>query len=150
MLLQTPQFSRWSLPLKQEVSKKCLGRGVGGNLASIIRVRIQSVSVFKIRIHSNNSNTEESLSFANRIDSCLGQLEDTFGYKKWGEKGGTLLSHKLFIEDIFIRKFLKVRRFPSRTFLSRTKTIVQPIAQVLRLLFKYEIKNLRTIFSREL
>jgi hypothetical protein len=38
----------------------------------------------------------------------IGQLEDTFGYKKWGEKGGTLLSHKLFIEDMFIRKFLKV------------------------------------------
>jgi sterol desaturase/sphingolipid hydroxylase (fatty acid hydroxylase superfamily) len=38
----------------------------------------------------------------------VGQLEDTFGYKKWGEKGGTLLSHKLFIEDMFIRKFLKV------------------------------------------
>jgi hypothetical protein len=37
-----------------------------------------------------------------------GQLEDTFLYKKWGEKGGTLLSHKLFIEDMFIRKFLKV------------------------------------------
>lgn len=36
-----------------------------------------------------------------------GQLEDTFGYKRWGEKGGTLLSHKLFIEDMFIRKFLR-------------------------------------------
>ena len=36
-----------------------------------------------------------------------GQLEDTYGYKKWQEKGGTLLSYKLFIEDMFIRKFLK-------------------------------------------
>ncbi len=91
-------------------------------MASIIRVRIQSVSVFRIRIYSNNPNTEESSSFSNRADSRLGQLEDTFGYKKWGEKGGTLLSHKLFIEDMFIRKFLKVKRlFSSRTFLSRTK-----------------------------
>jgi hypothetical protein len=91
-------------------------------LASIIRVRIQSVSVFRIRIYSNNPNTEESSSFSNRADSRLGQLEDTFGYKKWGEKGGTLLSHKLFIEDMFIRKFLKVKRFfSSRTFFIQNK-----------------------------
>ncbi len=64
---------------------------------------------------------EEKLSFANRVDSRLGQLEDTFGYKKWGEKGGTLLSHKLFIEDMFIRKFLKVKRFSSRNFLYSKK-----------------------------
>ena len=35
-----------------------------------------------------------------------GQLEDSLGYKKWHEKGGTLLSHKLFMEDLFIRKYL--------------------------------------------
>lgn len=36
------------------------------------------------------------------------QLEDTLGYKKWGDKsGGPTLSHKMFIEDLFIRKFLK-------------------------------------------
>ena len=34
-----------------------------------------------------------------------GQLEDSLGYKKWHEKGGTLLSHKLFMEDLFIRKY---------------------------------------------
>ena len=34
-----------------------------------------------------------------------GQLEDSLGYKKWQEKGGTLLSHKLFMEDLFIRKY---------------------------------------------
>ena len=33
-----------------------------------------------------------------------GQLEDTLGYKKWTEKGGTVLSYKLFMEDLFIRK----------------------------------------------
>ena len=37
-----------------------------------------------------------------------GQLEDTLGYKKWHEKGGTLLSHKLFMEDLFIRKYNSV------------------------------------------
>ena len=36
-----------------------------------------------------------------------GQLEGTYGYEKWFEKGGTLLSYKLFMEDMFIRKFLK-------------------------------------------
>jgi hypothetical protein len=60
--------------------------------------------------------------FVTGFDSRLGQLEDTFGYKKWGEKGGTLLSHKLFIEDMFIRKFLKVKRFfSSRTFFFQNK-----------------------------
>ena len=34
-----------------------------------------------------------------------GQLEDSLGYKKWQEKGGTLLSYKLFMEDLFIRKY---------------------------------------------
>ena len=36
-----------------------------------------------------------------------GQLEDSLGYKKWQEKGGTLLSYKLFMEDLFIRKYNK-------------------------------------------
>jgi len=36
-----------------------------------------------------------------------GQLEDTFGVDKWEEKGGVNLSYKMFIEDMFIRKFLK-------------------------------------------
>ncbi len=61
------------------------------------------------------NNMEEKFALLTGFDSRLGQLEDTFGYKKWGEKGGTLLSHKLFIEDMFIRKFLKVKRFSSRT-----------------------------------
>jgi len=36
-----------------------------------------------------------------------GQLEDTFGVETWGEKGGVNLTYKMFIEDMFIRKFLK-------------------------------------------
>ena len=36
-----------------------------------------------------------------------GQLEGMLGWKKSLERGGTLLSYKLFIEDLFIRKFMK-------------------------------------------
>ena len=36
-----------------------------------------------------------------------GQLEDTFGVEKEMERGGASLSHKMFIEDMFMRKFLK-------------------------------------------
>ena len=36
-----------------------------------------------------------------------GQLEDTYGVEKEMERGGASLSHKMFIEDMFIRKFLK-------------------------------------------
>lgn len=36
-----------------------------------------------------------------------GQLEDTFGVEKWEEKGGVNLSYKMFMEDMFIRKFMK-------------------------------------------
>ena len=36
-----------------------------------------------------------------------GQLEDTYGEAKEMERGGASLSHKMFIEDMFIRKFLK-------------------------------------------
>ena len=36
-----------------------------------------------------------------------GQLEDTYGVQKEMERGGASLSHKMFIEDMFIRKFLK-------------------------------------------
>eukprot|EP00088_Acartia_fossae_P026833 TRINITY_DN2759_c0_g1_i1.p1 TRINITY_DN2759_c0_g1~~TRINITY_DN2759_c0_g1_i1.p1 ORF type:complete len:170 (-),score=12.47 TRINITY_DN2759_c0_g1_i1:48-557(-) len=36
-----------------------------------------------------------------------GQLEGEFRYKNQHKRGGTLLSHKLFMEDMFIRKFLK-------------------------------------------
>ena len=36
-----------------------------------------------------------------------GQLEDTYGVEKEVERGGATLSHKMFMEDLFIRKFLK-------------------------------------------
>jgi len=54
-----------------------------------------AVSPLKIGIHKsfNSFNT--------------GQLEDTFGVEKWEEKGGVNLSYKMFIEDMFIRKFMK-------------------------------------------
>ena len=71
-----------------------------------------AVSPLKIGIHKsfNSFNT--------------GQLEDTFGVEKWEEKGGVnlsndcfqvfsvivfcvLLGYKMFIEDMFIRKFMK-------------------------------------------
>jgi hypothetical protein len=100
----------------------------------------------------HTTNMEEKLSFANRVDSRLGQLEDTFGYKKWGEKGGTLLSHKLFIEDMFIRKFLKVKRFfSSRTFFIQNKNNRSADSTGVKVSFSNtKLKTLETIFSREL
>jgi len=40
-----------------------------------------------------------------------GQLEDTYGLAKSRQIGAAPLSHKLFMEDLFIRKFLKVIYF---------------------------------------
>jgi small subunit ribosomal protein S24 len=36
-----------------------------------------------------------------------GQLEGMLGWKKSLDRGGVLLSHKLFMEDMFIRKFMR-------------------------------------------
>jgi len=64
-----------------------------------------------------------------------GQLEDTLGYKKWTEKGGTVLSYKLFMEDLFIRKFLKgtwTQMFLSEIIVKRQHNTIRVAALIKR------------------
>jgi len=72
-----------------------------------------------------------------------GQLEDSLGYKKWHEKGGTLLSHKLFMEDLFIRKFMKgtwTQMFISEIIVKRQHNTIRVAALIKRSLQPQKVK----------
>merc|ERR1711913_246182 len=64
-----------------------------------------------------------------------GQLEDTYGEDKEKTRGGATLSHKLFIEDLFIRKFLKgtwTQMFLSEIIVKRQHNTIRVAALIKR------------------
>ncbi|XP_023322231.1 28S ribosomal protein S24, mitochondrial-like [Eurytemora carolleeae] len=57
---------------------------------------------YEMALNPDKIGTEKSFNSFN-----TGQLEDTYGLAKSRQIGAAPLSHKLFMEDLFIRKFLK-------------------------------------------